>query len=76
MIEGAPRNPYQEYLELYASFKKTNLPTEYRSYGRLTWMEISEHNVKRINDAVLDIQNICLPVIRELRGQKNIAMLQ
>jgi hypothetical protein len=39
-------------------------------------MEISEHNVKRINDAVLDIQNICLPVIRELRGQKNIAMLQ
>ena len=41
MIEGAPRNPYQEYLELYASFKKTNLPTEYRSFGRLTWMEIS-----------------------------------
>lgn len=49
MIEGAPINPYKEYLELYGSFKKTNLPTEFRSYGRLSWMEIPEHNVQRIN---------------------------
>lgn len=76
MIEGAPINPYKEYLELYGSFKKTNLPTEFRSYGRLSWMEIPEHNVQRINEAVLEIQNTCLPVIRELRSQKNIVQLQ
>jgi len=52
------------------------LPTEYRSYGRLTWMEISEHNIAKINEAILDIQNTCLPVIRELRNVKNIAQLQ
>jgi hypothetical protein len=64
MIEGAPVNPYKEYLELYSSWKKTNLPTEYRSFGRLSWMEISEHNRLKINDAIIDIQNTCLPVIR------------
>ncbi len=38
MIEGAPRNPYGQYMQLWVDAKKTVVPWEYRNFGRLTWI--------------------------------------
>ncbi len=52
------------------------MPRDYRVFGRATWFEVSEQKTEEIKKAVLNIQNVCLPTLSQLRNLKNLSQLQ
>lgn len=40
--EGAPKNPFHDYVEDYANYNRNYHPTEYQRFGAYTWVEVPE----------------------------------
>lgn len=64
--EGAPKNPFNEYVQAYANLDRDYHPTEYQRYGAYPWVEIPEEVKTGITDSLTKIQTMLLPTIQGL----------